>query len=322
MRIERVPELGLDPSQADGLAQCHRCSALAGVLKSTACKFGANTMKALSPVSSKCSAFFFVVLVAAGGVGAQGAYAQVVVNDPPHTVIGGLNEANNYAGLTAQIKEYAQTGMRWKSTWDHYQQQLATITSLAKSLRNIQAPGTQKLSTIPEDFGVYETCGGGSSWSLGALKASITSALTKNIPGSYANMVVEQRKICAMTRVLENIKYNASVEYVNSTLPSVSSGFKKLLDTFGGKLTQGNQDQFQSDLAANTAEVARLNGEFRAKMEGYDAYIHALNGHQQTLATLMLRGSKASGGVEAVGAAIQTLALAEALDVDLESIMP
>jgi hypothetical protein len=259
-------------------------------------------------------------LLAAGALFASAEVnAQWIVNDPPNTTVSAVNEANGYVSLGKQVTEMGETLARWQQTWSHYQQQISKMKSMANQLQNLQLPGQQTLSPVAEDFGVAEKCGSG--FSLSGLKTSITAALSPKGSGTYSELVTEQRKVCAMIRTMENMKFNASVEFINSTMPTTTAKYNELVNTFfgGGILGQGDQDQARNSLLAASNDLEKQFNGFEEKIRQYDVYVQSLTVYQRTLGEMMLRGK---GTNEVIGTVVQTAVMAKALGVDMSEIAP
>ncbi|WP_133500384.1 hypothetical protein [Cognatilysobacter terrigena] len=149
------------------------------------------------------------------------AEAQLVTAEAGPSLLAHLmNQINT---LTQQMQDYVAYGeqaVRWKATWDHYQQQIAKFMG---QVRNPMLRNTLAFAEVPLDAGVMEKCGGtgGFSFSL----SSLTSTLA---PDFTSDIVSSQKKICAQIQMLENQKYNLTVRYYKEVAPSLEQDLKEI----------------------------------------------------------------------------------------------
>lgn len=244
------------------------------------------------------------------------AHAQWVVTDPGNTL-------NTYLTQFQQLNEMKNTFDRWKDTYTHMQQQIASVQSTVgqvKTAFNVNS-GFERLEPIPEDYGVDASCGGGSS-GLADIKRNIISGITNISNDSYVNLVAEQRRLCRAIRIMKNQKINASVVMINERMPDLSKAYEQIMNNYNaasGSLTQGNQAQFAADIESAKLELDSALAEYDYVQRQYDAYIDVYTSRQRSIAEVIIRGP---GANSKLGAVVRTTAVAGALGVSLGDVIP
>ena len=244
------------------------------------------------------------------------AQAQWVVTDPGNTF-------NTYLTQFQQLNEMKNTFDRWKDTYTHMRQQIASVTSTVgqvnKAIKSVS--DFETLEKVPLDFGVEAKCGVASG-GIAGIRRDIVSGIAGIVNDSYVNLVAEQRRLCRMVRTMENQKINASVEMINETMPTMMSTYGGILKKYGaaaGGLDQGNQVQLGGDIGAANLEMKAAQDRYTQLQLQYDVYIGALKDRQRIVAEMMMRGPDANNGM---GAVMRTTAVAGALGVSMGDIVP
>jgi hypothetical protein len=161
-------------------------------------------------------------------------------------------------------------------------------------------PKGADLSPVLMNHNVAERCGGFS-----------ISNLTKvfNLNGS-GNIYEQQKEICANIQMMENMKYNATVEFLSKTAPAMEAELKDLDSRRNSSNENGNVD-------ANTNDALRMStsmdGRFKVwetQVKSYDAYIQTMQGTQKILAQGALKGKSGL-----LGTFVKTAALKGALEI-------
>lgn len=259
-------------------------------------------------------------LLVAGAVFVSGhmpaAQAQWVVTDPGNTL-------NTYLTQFQQLNEMKNTFDRWKDTYMHMQQQIASVQSTVGQVKSVFSPGSgfEKLQEIPEDFGVEARCGSSTS-GLAGIKNDIISKISNVTNDSYVNLVAEQRRLCRVIRTMENQKINASVVMINERMPRLSETYERIVGSYGatsGAQTQGNQAQFSADIESAKVELDTALAHYDHVQRQYDAYISVYTSRQRSIAEVIMRGPGANGKL---GAVVRTTAVAGALGVELGDVVP
>lgn len=259
-------------------------------------------------------------LLVAGAVFVSGhmpaAQAQWVVTDPGNTL-------NTYLTQFQQLNEMKNTFDRWKDTYTHMRQQIASVTSTVGQITNAFKGGGdfETLEKVPLDFGVEAKCGVASG-GISGIRRDIISGIADIANDSYVNLVAEQRRLCRMVRTMENQKINASVEMINETMPTMMTTYGDILKKYNaavGGLSQGDQVQLGDDISSANLEMKAAQDRYTQLQSQYDIYINALKDRQRIIAEMMMRGPDANKGV---GAVLRTTAVAGALGVSLGDVVP
>jgi hypothetical protein len=202
-----------------------------------------------------------------------------------------LNQINTYAQRFQDYDEYAEQAARWQQTLAQYQQQLVKIQGM---LSGYDLPKSEKLEKVLENYLVKERCsqdGGGFSSEF---------KLNQN-----ANYLTEQQQICVNIRIIENRKYNSTVDYLVETAPKVM----ELLKQAEAQRQSSNE---QGNVQASTNDAVRINNELQAQgqiwmvqMQAYDAYIASMTENQKMIVKSALKGEQNPLGTLAKTAALK-----------------
>lgn len=235
------------------------------------------------------------LLVAASGLSAP-VRAQWIVNDPVHTFQNILTQLKDMA---AQAAEYQQQYARWTQTYSHYQQQLVRMSGIIKSFG---LPAGRALEKVPEDYLVAERCGGG---------FSLTAGLRAILPARSGDYVTQQRDICAQIQMIQNTKYNETVQFIQQTVPAMQADMQRVQDMRG----QGNENgTVDASAEASLQLMANLETQMQtwsARMQSYDSFIVTLKDAQRQIAQMALKGER-----NPIGTLVKTSALKAALEID------
>ncbi|WP_233614638.1 MULTISPECIES: hypothetical protein [unclassified Stenotrophomonas] len=227
--------------------------------------------------------------------GTQQAQAMTVY-DPANWIMNFLQEYKS-AG------EYVTEAGRWSETAGQY---MKTIENWISKLQNMQQiiasplmPPTPTLTRIPDYWNVAEKCGGGSMVSQEGLMSLLGVS-----PGG--DIGAQQRSICAYIQVLENRKYNETVDVVTKSLPAMEQmlgTLRKIRNAFR------NEAAIQEDISNNSASQLALDKSFKeweTAMKVYDQQIAALQGRQRNLTERALKGESNPLGTVIKAAALKT----------------
>jgi hypothetical protein len=220
------------------------------------------------------SALLALALLASGS-----ASAQWIVNDPAH--------------MGAQIAEFGQQAARWgeqgRQWLAEYEQFMQQYNSFLSSIQNMQSmfglPQGAQLQPVPEDFMVQEECGE----PYGGGTAGILGRLTGFSIGD--NPQQKRWEYCAGLQRMRNKQYNEMVEYLQQTMPQMSSELDSAGRQFvGSGKTAGDMSAYAAKLDKVKGDMARSNEEFNARMKAYDTYAKATEHTQGSLTKSTLRG--------------------------------
>ena len=237
-------------------------------------------------------------LLSLGLLGHAGhASAQFIVNDP--------------LSMAKAVTEYAEQANRWKATLEqyqqtvqHYQQMIASVTSLSFSSVLPRNSRLQKITDAPTV--IQQACPG-----VGGFDGVVDTLLG----GSDAASPIRQvsQNLCQQAAQVRIDKYNDSVDMLermqayNGQMQQIDA----LRNALGGSSAIG-------DLQANTNEATRTANKMQAelnfwrlKMAAYDSAISELTSRQSDLVRLSMRGSAGTAG-NLIGNAVQAGAFAAA----------
>lgn len=180
--------------------------------------------------------------------------------------------------------EYIETAKRWKSQYDHYQQQLI-------KLRRLNFRMEQMADNFPErdpNEGVEEACPG-----PGGIGTSIGETIRRVVPNPDQDIVQQQRILCIRGIQVENMQYNETVRMLKRMIQhqrNYQNGIEAQRDSVGSN---------QGALAANDNETNRLIARMEmdreywmARNQAFDTYIRALEKEHGRLAKRALNGKK------------------------------
>lgn len=209
-----------------------------------------------------------------------------------------MNQINLAIQRAQAYAEYGEEAMRWRQTLAQYQQQLVRIQGIISAFGMPQGP---ELTPVALNHNVAARCGGFS-----------ISSLTKvfNLNGS-GNIYEQQKQICANIQMMENMKYNATVEFLDKTASEMKTELQSLDTRRGISNENGNID-------ANTNDAVRMNtnmeGKFKVwetQISSCDAYIQTMQETQKILAQGALKGKSGL-----LGTFVKTAALKGALEIN------
>jgi hypothetical protein len=102
----------------------------------------------------------------------------------------------------------------------------------------------------------------------------------------------QQTQICVNIRMMQNRKYNETVDFMTKTTPSFLESMAKITGMRQTSNDAGNMDAVMSDSlrTANEMEVVAKN--FETRMKSYDAYIEVMEANQKVVAQNALKGKR------------------------------
>jgi hypothetical protein len=112
-------------------------------------------------------------------------------------------------------------------------------------------------------------------------------------------------------RMMENRKYNESIDFLNDTVPSMQNA---LVDIFNARTRNNDQGTVQgadSESLRTANDLAVAAQKWQGRMESYDAYIEVMKTNQKLIAKTALKGDPTTRFVRDIS---KTAILAGALD--------
>lgn len=209
---------------------------------------------------------------------------------------------SDWQSMAKAVQEYAEQAKRWaatvrqyRDTVEHYRQQLVSLKQLNASLFAMQ----NTFQKVPADYNVADTCPGQSGGGISL--SNILQSLALDLSGSVTE---QQQKICRSIVMLQNRKYNDTVDYIEQ----LSKAGQELEAIESERATVGTE---QGKLAANDNEAQRFQNrvtdaqqKWQSNMVQSDAQIGLLRNMQGALARRAMNGKH-----DALGEVVDALAL-------------
>lgn len=226
------------------------------------------------------------------------AYTLPVVEIGMNLFNGTMTEVNTLASQAEAFAEYGTQAQRFIETTQNWAQKLARFNQIIASPL---MPTGVTLKPVPAEWNVAERCGAGSIMSL----SGILTALDMNPGGDIA---AQQRNICAAIQMLENQKYNETVEVVQKTMPDMRKVLDRIKDIRDLFNTEGAMSETATNAAVSDIYTQADFATWEKKVGAYDRQIQALTRMQQMLTQRALKGTPSP-----VGTIIKAAALKAAL---------
>lgn len=226
------------------------------------------------------------------------AYTLPVVEIGMNLFNGTMTEVNTLASQAEALAEYGTQAQRFIETTQNWAQKLAKFNQIIASPL---MPTGVTLKPVPAEWNVAERCGAGSIMSL----SGILTALDMNPGGDIA---AQQRNICAAIQMLENQKYNETVEVVQKTMPDMRKVLDRIKDIRDLFNTEGAMSETATNAAVSDIYMQADFATWEKKVGAYDRQIQALTRMQQMLTQRALKGTPSP-----VGTIIKAAALKAAL---------
>ncbi|WP_313347098.1 hypothetical protein [Stenotrophomonas sp.] len=229
-------------------------------------------------------------------LGTQNAYAGMPVIDIT-SIIGDIRS------WISDTTTYAKEAVRW----NQIKQQIDEVRAIFDAFNYlIGLPDGAPLKKVPDKYLVEETCG---KKALGFdLKTVFT--LTGISAGDIAS---QQAQICVNIRMMQNKKYNDSIDFLEKTVKEAQEQmYKNFMSRIGSNKT-GAVQAADSDTLRLGNELTMMAQQWGTRMQAYDAYIAGQEQNQNVLARAALKGNPKN---KLLGDLVQTVALKGALSVD------
>ena len=211
-----------------------------------------------------------------------------------------MTEVHSLASQAEALIEYGEQYYRFAQTTLNWAQKLAKFQQIIASPI---MPSGVRLTKVAADFNVVERCGSGSIMSVSGMMSALNLS-----PGG--DIAVQQRNICAAIQMLENRKYNETVDVVQKTMPDM----RKVLDQIQNirllTSTEGGMTEVMSNAAVSNAYMQADFTTWDKQIEMYDKQISALTSQQQMLTRMTLKGAPSP-----LGTVVKTATLKAALSL-------
>lgn len=228
------------------------------------------------------------------------AYTLPVVEIGMNLFNGTMTEVNTLATQAEALYEYGEQAARFGQTISNWAQKLAQFQQIIASPL---MPSGVKLNPVPVDWNVVERCGGGSIMSISGLASALNLS-----PGG--DIVAKQRNICAAIQMLENRKYNETIEVVQKTMPEMRSVLDRIKQIRLMTSKEGGMTEVMSNAVVSNAYMEADFTTWDKQMDMYDKQIKALTSQQQILTRMTLKGAPSP-----LGTMVKTATLKAALSL-------
>lgn len=226
------------------------------------------------------------------------AAAAMLVNDPTLNFTQLLSQSEAVAQYAKQVAGMAKDAAHYKAVYQKYQQELIKLQRMVTGLK---MGGENAPTTREEDWNTGRC--GGAGFSVG----SVLSKISLNKDG---NIIAQQQDICRWIQVVENRKYNLTVEMISEVKSETTKALNQAASRLDGDKSNGGMDTSSNDLLSVGTQLEAVHKNYAANIQAYDAQISALKSAQVALAEQALRGERGP-----LGTLVKTGALQGALKV-------
>jgi hypothetical protein len=187
--------------------------------------------------------------------------------------------------IITQIQSYLNQLNTYTQRAQDYKQYADMIINPGQAFQMAQLSfGAAQFQKRNEMEGVSERCrGSGSGSMIGELFTAV---------GLYPNgdIIAEQRRICTMIVVLENKKYNDSVDAMNKLLNDTQTEINTQASRLIGTNRQGDTQTLQANATNGLQTILTNHQQTQERMKMYDDLINVLKESQKALAVRALKG--------------------------------
>ena len=222
-------------------------------------------------------------------------YTIPVVEVGLNTVNSTLTEFNTLTSQAQAFAEYGTQAQRFIETTQNWAQKLAKFNQI---IATPLMPTGVTLKPVPAEWNVAERCGAGSIMSL----SGILTALNMNPGGDIA---AQQRNICAAIQMLENQKYNETVQVVQKTMPDMRKVLDRIKDIRDLFNTEGALSETVTNTTVSNIYMQADFATWEKKVGAYDRQIQSLTRMQQMLTQRALKGTQSPVGTIVKAAALK-----------------
>jgi hypothetical protein len=207
--------------------------------------------------------------------------------------------------IITQIQSYLNQLNTYTQRIQDYQQYADMIINPGQAFQMAQLSfGAAQFRKRNEMEGVSERCRGSGS---GSMIGELFTAVGLNPNG---DIIAEQRRICTMIVVLENKKYNDSVDAMNKLLNDTQNEINTQANRLLSTSRQGDTQTLQANATNGLQTILTNHQQTQERMKMYDDLINVLKESQKALAVRALKGESTP-----LSTMTNTLILAGALSV-------
>lgn len=214
-----------------------------------------------------------------------------------------FNQINTYIARLQQATQYVKDNTQWATDWAQtlreYQEALVTVQGVINSFG---LPDAAPLVPVAPSYLVAETCG---------VDADLKDLLISFAFTGSGDWKSQQTQICVNIRMMQNRKYNESVDFMLTTAPSFLSSLDRITSLRLLSSKRGNMDAVANDSLRTANEMNAAAKNFETRMRSYDAYIEVMEANQKIVAKKALKGQSTLASD-----LVKTAALKTALSID------
>jgi hypothetical protein len=258
-------------------------------------------------------------LLACLGAASQSANAQIPVTD-------GASIAENIAQYAAEAKQWvadnAQYAKDFAKQEEQFQQQItqyqSTLSKFSSILDGVKflVPEGVPLTSVGADYLVEESC---PTTTAGVVSSLIGMLPSLNLSGeANIDFRKKQHEICTAMQQTRNKKFNASLEFLNKTMPDIEALHAQMEARHNETKESGQAFANIDDGNLAQQKVDDAVKRYELRVNGYDQYLATLQQSQVTLAQIALKGRRAT----AMRSMVSNAALMEGLDVSPDEVLP
>lgn len=200
--------------------------------------------------------------------------------------------------------EFGENAKRWSEMLNQVREAIIDVQSIFKSFG---LPPGAILTRVPDDYMVTEACGNGGS---GDPVDMLFSYFVFNPKGDVKQ---QQRQICVNIRMMQNRKYNDSVDFIQQTIPQMDDLITKINANRKRDNRAGTVTGVDSDSLRTANELAVQSQSWQARMKAYDAYIEVMEANQKIVAQAALKGDPTA--IRLASDLVKTVSLKAALSI-------
>ncbi len=232
-----------------------------------------------------------------GNAGAQG----IPVIDKTNLVTNLKQEIQAYQTQLNTLIQKGQDYAQYAAEIKHMTQQLTQLSEAFQMSSLSFGPQFEKRS---EQEGVSERCQGSGS---GSIVGELFTTLGLDLGG---DVVAQQRRLCTMIVVLENKKYNDSVDSMNKLMNETQNEINRQSSQISSADTNGKMDTNLTNSTNGLQQILVNHQKTQDRMKMYDDLIGVIKESQKALAARALKGQSSP-----LGTMINTGVLAAALSL-------
>ncbi|MGV8958884.1 MAG: hypothetical protein ACOH1V_00620 [Stenotrophomonas sp.] len=213
------------------------------------------------------------------------------------------NQLNTYRAQMQQAAQYVKDNTQWATDWaqtlKEYEDALVTVQGVINSFG---LPDAAPLVKVAPNYLVDQTCGTG---------ADLKGLLSSIVFNPSSDWKSQQIQICVNIRMMQNRKYNESVDFMLTTAPAFLNSLDRITSLRFLSNRRGNMDAVVNDSLRTANEMNAAAKNFETRIKSYDAYIEVMEANQKIVAQNVLKGRSSLASD-----LVKTVALKTALSID------